>query len=97
ALGDDKVYFVSGDMYFIALDAATGQVVFENSIGEWEEDYYVSGGPLVVGDVVVIGVSGCGGAQPGGCYITGNDADTGETLWRFNTIAEEGTPEGDTW
>jgi alcohol dehydrogenase (cytochrome c) len=97
ALGHDKLYFVSGDMYLVALDPSAGKVVFETSMGEWEEDFRVTGGPLVIGDVIVTGVSGCGGAQPGGCYISGNDAQTGEELWRVQTIAEEGTPEGDTW
>lgn len=96
-LSGDKLYFVSGDMYLVALDPTNGQVDFEASIGSWEDDFRVTGGPLVIDDVVVIGVSGCGGAQPGGCYIVGVDADTGEQIWRVNTIAEEGTPEGATW
>lgn len=96
ALANDYLYFVSGDMFLVALDAASGQVAFETSLGDWEEDFRVTGGPLIVGDVVVTGVSGCGGAQPGGCYITGHDANSGESLWRFNTIAEDGDA-GDTW
>src|SRR5690554_5065603 len=72
ALAHDHLYFVSGDMFLVALDPATGQVVFENSMGSWEDSFRVTGGPLVIGDVVVTGVSGCGGAQPGGCYITGH-------------------------
>jgi len=97
ALAHDKLYFVSGDMFLVALDPRNGSVVFETSMGDWEAAFRVTGGPLVVGDVVVTGVSGCGGAQPGGCYITGHDAAMGEELWRVRTIAEEGTPEGATW
>jgi alcohol dehydrogenase (cytochrome c) len=97
ALAHDKLYFVSGDMYLVALDPRDGTVMFETSMGDWEASFRVTGGPLVVGDVVVTGVSGCGGAQPGGCYITGHDASNGEELWRVRTIAEEGTPEGATW
>lgn len=97
ALANDKLYFVSGDMFLVALDPTNGQVVFETSMGDWEASFRVTGGPLVMNGVVVTGVSGCGGAQPGGCYITGHDAETGEEMWRVRTIAEEGTPEGDTW
>lgn len=97
ALANDKLYFGSGDMFLVALDPTNGQVVFETSLGSWEQDFRVTGGPLVVEDVVVVGVSGCGGAQPGGCYIVGANAETGEEIWRFNTIAEEGTEAGDTW
>ncbi len=97
ALAHDKLYFISGDMMFVALDPRTGAVVFENSIGDWEASFRVTGGPLVMGDVVVTGVSGCGGAQPGGCFIVGMDAHTGAEIWRVRTIAEPGTAEGDTW
>jgi alcohol dehydrogenase (cytochrome c) len=97
ALANDKLYFVSGDMFLVALDPTSGQVVFETSMGDWEASFRVTGGPLVIGDAIVTGVSGCGGAQPGGCYITGHDAESGEELWRVRTIAEEGTPEGDSW
>ena len=97
ALAGDKLYFASGDMFLVALDPTNGQVVWETSIGEWEEDFRVTGGPLIAEGMVVVGVSGCGGAQPGGCYIVGLNAESGEQVWRFNTIAEPGTPEGDTW
>lgn len=96
ALANDKLYFASGDMFLVALDPRSGQVVWESNMGDWEQSYRVTGGPLVVGDVVVVGVSGCGGAQPGGCYIVGHDANTGEALWRFDTIAAAGT-EHDSW
>lgn len=96
ALANDKLYFASGDMFLVALDPRNGQLLWESSMGDWEQSYRVTGGPLVVGDVVVVGVSGCGGAQPGGCYIVGHDADTGEPLWRFDTIAAAGT-EHDSW
>jgi alcohol dehydrogenase (cytochrome c) len=97
SLAHDKLYFASGDMQLVALDPRTGQVIFESSLGAWEERFRPTGGTLVVGDVVVVPISGCGGAQPGGCYIAGMDAHSGEQLWRVNTIAEPGTPEGDTW
>jgi alcohol dehydrogenase (cytochrome c) len=97
SLAHDKLYFASGDMQLVALDPRTGQVIWESSLGAWEERFRPTGGTLVVGDVVVVPISGCGGAQPGGCYIAGMDAHSGEQLWRVNTIAEPGTPEGDTW
>ncbi len=97
ALANDKLYFVSGDMFLVALDPTTGAVVFESAVGDWEAGFSVTGGSIVVNDIVVTGVSGCGGAQPGGCYIIANDANNGEELWRVRTIAEPGTPGGDTW
>ncbi len=46
---------------------------------------------------IVQGTTGCGGGQPGGCFFTGHDVDTGEELWRVNTIARGDTPEGNSW
>ena len=32
-----------------------------------------------------------------GCFISAYDAQTGKQLWKFNTVAREGEPGGDTW
>lgn len=43
-------------------------------------------------------MTGCGNAQPGGCYVTGHDPATGEELWRVHTIARPDDPDGgDSW
>lgn len=97
ALAGDKLYFAAGDGYMVALDAASGQVVWETGMANWQLGYKVTGGPIVANGVVVTGMSGCGGAQPGGCFIVGIDAESGELLWKQSTIAEPGTPEGDSW
>jgi alcohol dehydrogenase (cytochrome c) len=41
-------------------------------------------------------MTGCGryGAE---CFISALDLRTGQQVWRFNTIAKEGQPGGDTW
>src|SRR5690606_23506701 len=56
ALAGDHLYYVSGDMFLVALDPTNGQVVWETSIGEWEDRFVVSGGPLVAEGMVVVGV-----------------------------------------
>ena len=42
-------------------------------------------------------MTNCSNAQPGGCFFTGHDAETGEEIWRVNTIARGDTPEGNSW
>ena len=50
--------------------------------------------PLVVKDMVVVGVSGAIGAfAVSGCY----KASTGERAWRFWTIPGKGEPGYETW
>ena len=42
-------------------------------------------------------INGCSRFQPDSCFITAHDARTGEELWRTLTIAQPGSPGGDTW
>lgn len=96
AIYQDKLIVATTDTHIIALDLATGQVVWDVAAAEWSDGFRYSSGPLIADGVVVQGMTGCGNAQPGGCFITGHDPETGDELWRFNSIAQEGE-EGDTW
>jgi alcohol dehydrogenase (cytochrome c) len=97
SMKDNLLYVTTADVFIIALDATTGQLVWETEVAPYEENWRLTAGSTVVGDVVIVPMSGCGGAQPGGCFIAAFDAANGEFLWRVNTIGEPGTPEGDTW
>lgn len=97
ALSGDRLFVTTVDVHVMALDATTGQMIWETEVGPWEEDWRTTAGVTVIGDVLIVPISGCGGAQPGGCFISAFDKNTGEFLWRLNSIAEPGTPEGDTW
>jgi alcohol dehydrogenase (cytochrome c) len=94
ALYNDRVYFVSWDNFVVALDARTGQVVWQTNRGG---DYYASNssGPIVVDGVVIAG-STCQLAGFG-CFVTGHDAGTGEELWRNTLIPRPGQPGDETW
>jgi alcohol dehydrogenase (cytochrome c) len=94
ALYGDKVYFGTSDVHVVALDAKTGAVVFDQPITTPGSGFALSGGPLVARGRVMQGVNG---QAPGGAYIVGLDAETGEEVWRFYSIARPGEPGGDTW
>jgi alcohol dehydrogenase (cytochrome c) len=101
ALYDDKVYYASRDGYLVALRATSGEVVWETFMASAEFATNYTSGPIAANDVIVTGRS-CGlfggvNNTPGGCFILGHDARTGELLWRVNTIARPGEPGGDTW
>jgi quinoprotein glucose dehydrogenase len=58
--------------------------------------------PIVVNGVVIVGSAFAAGAAPPRKempvgQVMGFDARSGKRLWRFNTIAQAGTPEGKTW
>jgi alcohol dehydrogenase (cytochrome c) len=93
-LYDDKVYTVTKDNFLVALDAKTGKELWEVNRGG---DLYATNttGPIVVDGVVIAG-SNCQEA-PFGCYVTGNDAQTGKELWRNSVIPKKGEPGDETW
>ncbi len=101
ALYDDRVYYSSRDGFLVALNARTGEVVWERFMAGPEFATNYTSGPIAANDVIVTGRS-CGlfggvNNTPGGCFILAHDAQEGELLWRVNTVARPGEPGGDTW
>ena len=98
ALYDDKIFVATNDAYLVALDARTGEVVWETQRADYREQVAQTAGPIIVKGKVVTG-SRCNPSspRPGGCFITGHDAAGGEELWRINTAATPDQPGGDTW
>lgn len=90
----DKLYTVTRDNYLVALDARTGKQVWQVNRGG---NLYATNttGPIVVKGVVVAGAT-CQYA-PIGCFVTGNDAETGKELWRNHVIPKPGEPGSETW
>jgi alcohol dehydrogenase (cytochrome c) len=101
AIYRDKLIVATTDAHLMAIDARTGRTVWDTQFGDNRFGYGTSSGPLVIKGTIVQGMQGCerykGRDEDQGCYITGFDAETGKILWRFNTLARQGTPGGDTW
>ena len=57
-------------------------MAWDQQVADWTKGWRYSGGPIVANGVIVQGMTGCGNAQPGGCFITGHDVKTGAELWR---------------
>ncbi|MEJ0100471.1 MAG: PQQ-binding-like beta-propeller repeat protein [Pseudomonadota bacterium] len=95
ALWGDKLYTATSDAHIVALDAKSGRVVWDRDVGQGVGR--ISGGPLVANGVVMQGLVGA--QVPGGSSIAALDAQTGEPLWRFHTVAQPGDPNGngDSW
>jgi quinohemoprotein ethanol dehydrogenase len=82
ALWKGKVYVAAYDGRLIALDAASGQKVWEkDTLIDHDHSYTVTGAPRVFNGKVLIGN---GGAEYGARgYVTAYDADSGNQLWRW--------------
>ena len=95
AILGDKVFMGTLDAHVIALDAKTGNVVWDVASADYSKGYSFTLAPLVIKDLVLVGVSGGEYGIRG--FIDAYDASTGERKWRFNTIPGPGEPGSDTW
>ena len=96
AVYEDKVYINATDAKLYALDARTGKVVWKTEIADSTKGFNETGGVIVAHGKVIVGLTLCRGQMPH-CYISAYDARTGQQVWKFTTIADKGTPGGDTW
>jgi alcohol dehydrogenase (cytochrome c) len=94
-LHEDKVFYGTLDAHLLAFDAATGIQLWDAEVGDHRESFSVTGAPLVVKDMVLIGVGGGEYGIRG--YIDAYDVNTGERRWRFYTTPAEGEPGNETW
>jgi len=89
ALMDDRL---------VALDAATGKEVWTAKSPDpvtHANGYAMTGAPLIVDGVVIMGVAGAEYSHRG--LLEGYDAKTGKHLWRLYTIPAKGEPGSETW
>ena len=98
AIYQNNILFATTDARLLALDARTGKTVWESVIADKAKGYANSSGPIVVKGKVIEGLGGCDRYKEGGaCFISAWDAATGKQVWKFNTVARDGEPGGDTW
>lgn len=77
-----RVYTGVQDGRLFALDAKTGQLVWEKLTTEPGDNRYITGAPRVFNDTVLIGHGGADFGHVRG-YVTAYDAATGEQKWRW--------------
>ena len=91
AVWQGKVFLGTIDGRLIALDAKTGEMIWEKMTVNPSQAYSITGAPRVVKNNVVIGNGGAEFGVRG--YVSAYDADTGDLVWRFYTVP--GNPEDD--
>jgi alcohol dehydrogenase (cytochrome c) len=95
AILGDKVFLATLDAHVIALDAKTGNVIWDLAAVDYQQGYSFTLAPLVVKNLVIAGVSGGEYGVRG--FIDAYDADTGQRKWRFYTVPGPGEPGHETW
>jgi alcohol dehydrogenase (cytochrome c) len=86
-----------GTLYsaLVALDAATGEVKWTAKVDDHEAGVSITGAPLVVKDMVIVGIGGAEFGVRG--FLDAYDLETGARRWRSYTVPEPSQPGGDTW
>lgn len=84
ALYKGKVYVGALDGRLIALNASTGEVIWEKVTLDQTKNYTITGAPRVFKGNVIIGNGGAEYGVRG--YITAYDAESGEQKWRWYSV-----------
>lgn len=95
AMLGDKLYMATLDAHLIALDMATGAVVWDATLEDYQLGYASTIAPLAADGKIIVGAAGGEFGIRG--FIDAYDAQTGQRAWRFYTIPGPGEPGNDTW
>ena len=88
--GGAHVYMGTLDAHLVALDAKDGKVLWDKEVADPAFGYSITHAPLIIGDNVIVGVSGGEYGIRG--HVTAYNAMTGEQVWRWYSIP---APKGD--
>ena len=95
AILDHRLFMVTLDAHLLALDRATGRVVWDTVLANYKTGYAATLAPLVLNGKVIVGISG--GEYPTRGFLDAYDPQTGKRLWRFNTVPNIGEAGSETW
>jgi alcohol dehydrogenase (cytochrome c) len=97
AIYGELIIDAGNDNFLYAVNAKTGELVWETQYLDYRRGSKHSSGPIVANGRVY----STGGCEPEGgpeaCVILAHDARTGAELWRTRTIAGPGEPGDESW
>jgi alcohol dehydrogenase (cytochrome c) len=89
------LYMETPDDYLVCLDAKTGKEKWHVEIADFNEQYFSTMAPIVVGDHVLVG-TGDDLDAPG--FLQSFDPETGKLQWKWYAVPmEKGDPGLETW
>ncbi|HUK34237.1 MAG TPA: PQQ-binding-like beta-propeller repeat protein, partial [Vicinamibacterales bacterium] len=95
ALADDKIFLGRLDGQLVALDRATGKVVWSTQAERWQDNFSITSAPVYVNGLVITGFAGADRGTRG--RVKAYDARDGRLVWTFYTIPGPGEPGHETW
>lgn len=96
AVAAGKVFLGTYDDYVVAIDQKTGAESWKVNVEDTKQcGCNITGAPLIVKDLVIVGGTGGDSAHRG--YLTAFDQKTGRLRWRFYTVPGPGEKGHETW
>jgi alcohol dehydrogenase (cytochrome c) len=95
AILGNTLYMGTIDAHLVAVNARTGELVWDKEVARREAGYSMTHAPLIVKDKVIVGTAGGEFGIRG--FIAAYEAATGNEAWRFYTIPGKGEPGNETW
>ncbi len=84
------LFFLTPDAHLLSLNSKDGKMRWDVTVADVSKGYWTTMAPLVVGNHLIIGVSGDLDNITG--YIRSLDPETGATQWQWNSTPPAGTP-----
>jgi alcohol dehydrogenase (cytochrome c) len=95
AMWGNWIYMETPDDYLVCLDARTGKERWHKVIANFNQQYFSTMSPVVVGNHILIG-TGNDLDEPG--YVESRDPETGDVQWTYYTVPmKKGDPGLETW
>jgi len=95
AILGDTLFMGTVDAHLLAIDAKSGQLLWNTVVADAAQQYSITMPPMVVRDKVMSGVAGGDMGIRG--FVAAFDVKSGRELWKFHTIPGPGEPGNDTW
>jgi alcohol dehydrogenase (cytochrome c) len=95
AVGQGKVFVAQLNARLVALDAQSGQVIWNTQVDDPQLGFSETMAPVYFDGLVYIGVSGAEYEIRG--HVTAYDGGNGQQVWRWFTIPAPGEPGSETW
>ena len=95
AILGNTLFMGTVDGHLVAVDAKDGHQLWDDPLGDNHAGYGITEAPLIVKDKVIVAVAGAESGIRG--FVAAYSAETGEQVWKFNTIPGPGEPGNETW
>lgn len=95
AISGSRLFLVTDHAHIIALNRFTGTLEWDTAMADHKQNYGATAAPLVVGNMVISGISGGDEGVRG--FLAAFDIESGKEAWRFWTVPARGEKLAETW